>query len=150
MRYIVIILAFFVFNSCEKNTFHVYSKDKKQCITIINEDANNRYIIDGYTNSVPETNYIKINLKNVDKLVDGFYGCWGYNNDYKWSILLRNEEIIVDNKLDTTKFIIYHNYKHDEHFNPIISGFKKNDKICFNIYFDYGSLQSFHGDAIVE
>ena len=41
MRYIVIILAFYVFNSCEKNTFHVYSKDKKHCITIINEDINN-------------------------------------------------------------------------------------------------------------
>ena len=150
MRYIVIILAFFVFNSCEKNTFHVYSKDKKQCITIINEDANNRYVIDGYVNSVPETNYVKINLKNVDKFVNGIDGCWNVDNKYKWCLLLMKEEIVEINKLDTLNFKVYHDYEFDKNFKPLIKNFKWNDKTRFCVTFDYRFLDTFNGDAIVE
>jgi hypothetical protein len=122
--------------SCEQKVHHFYSPDRKNCFTLIIEDIDNRVVIDGYHNDIPENNFIRFNLKEIDPIANGFSGYWN-DGKYNWSLVLFNETIITENKLDTTKFKIYINYKEDEKFNPILKGLKAKQKDFFNIGTEY-------------
>lgn len=135
--------------SCAKNRYHLYSLDKTKCITIISTDLNTRYIISGYTAQLPDTNYIKLNLVNVDKIVNGVDGCW-QDNGYEWSLTLRNEAIIEENKLDTDRYKIYQFHDRNKNLKPVPKAFGKREKDCFGLHFNYARYESHYGDIILE
>lgn len=57
-------------------TLHFYSPSKDQCISII-IDENIRYIINGYHNSVPDNDFVKIDISKIDRdFGDEIVGCW--------------------------------------------------------------------------
>jgi hypothetical protein len=132
-------------SSCENNIYHLYSNDKQKCITLI-KDVKYSYVIDGYFNKIPDTNYLKFDTSQVDQIVNGIDGCWNDGN-YKWSLLLRNGENIIENKLDSVQYKIYHSYKYDENFKPLI---KRNCGARFLLIFEYGQINKVAGDLIVE
>ena len=81
---------------------HIYSVDKSQCITVI-DDWDTRYIINGKFYDVPENNYIKLDVGDVDPLEDGIYICWSKQN-YEWQLISDGAQI-VDINLDTNRFL---------------------------------------------
>lgn len=135
-----------LFISCDDSIVHLYSRDRKKCITVIKESKEIRYMIDGYKKTIPKSNYIKIDATHVDKWIYGYEGCWT-DGKYKWSLLLNPSEIILENKLDSTKFKIYN--KFDKYDSPI-KCYKDDNKGRFMVHYEYRKLISIYGDIIVE
>jgi len=98
-------LTIFLINSCNPlniNTdFRIYSADKKQCVTIFTK-GKTRYIINGKHSSIPKTNFVKIDISQIDSNKDEIGICWK-NKNYEWEIVNHSSKII-ENKLDTLKF----------------------------------------------
>jgi len=149
MKKVTLFLVFTFLFSCQKDTFHIYSKDRKNCITIIDKVNHVRYIANGYQTSIPDTNYVKIDLSSTDRIVTGVTGCWKSEN-YHWKILVLDNVPIIENKLDPSKFKVIHNYEYDKNFNPILPDFKADDPNYFNIIFEYRELTSVFGNAELE
>ena len=143
--FILLTVILTMLSGCNRERIiHVYSPDKLQCITIIS-DYNFRYVINGKHSSVPDTNYVKVDLSKMDRLGDGIAGCWR-NENYEW--LIRNDEtIIVENKLDTTKYQFFTSYPVDEQGIPTLKDFVGNG--CYNFDFGIFSLVPKEG-AIIE
>ena len=86
-KIIYFILVLTAFQSCKNNTHYVYSPDRKQCITI--KDINNeRYIIIDKHNSIPDSNYVKLQVDPRVSMNDEFVGFWKTS---RWDI-----QIIID------------------------------------------------------
>jgi hypothetical protein len=84
-----------------RNNFRIYSADKKQCVTIIT-NGNTRYFINGEYNSIPKTEYIKIDKSGIPLIGDEIGICWK-NEKYDWEIV-NHQAKIIENKLDTLKY----------------------------------------------
>jgi hypothetical protein len=81
--------------------FVLYPKDKSQAITVITK-GDIRYIINGSHNRLPDTNYIKIDISQIDPVGDEIGVCWN-KSKYRWEAVNHNSRII-ENKLDTSQF----------------------------------------------
>lgn len=148
MKKINIIVSIFalitLFGCSSKNRIYVYSPNKKQCITIITENKI-RYIIEGKHRKVPDTNYVKVDLSQVDKIADGIAGCWE-NNGYKWFVI-NDQTKILENKLDTTKYNFSTDFPKNEQGIPTLENFIGDG--CYNFDFEVLSIVPKNG-AIIE
>ncbi|MEH6406836.1 MAG: hypothetical protein V7767_06130 [Leeuwenhoekiella sp.] len=101
--FIVAIVAFVVAfgDHTNRTNFRIYSADKKQCVTIITH-RETRYIINGEHNSIPKSNYIKIDKSGIDPIGDEIGVCWK-NENYDWEIV-NHQSKVLENKLDTLKY----------------------------------------------
>jgi len=79
---------------------YLYPLDKSNCVTIINKD-DFRYVIAGKTTEIPESNYAKLDVKNIDSLGDGIWICWLDEN--KWEMVIHDAEMIK-NELDSARY----------------------------------------------
>lgn len=99
---IVLVMLFAIMFGCGKNEIiHFSSLDNAQSITVINK-GELRYVINGLHEDIPDSNYVKLNISNIDPIGDGFHICWK-DSDYEWSVVVHNSEVI-DSTLDTTRF----------------------------------------------
>jgi len=108
----------FLYSSCDttdRNHFKLYSIDKKQCVTIITK-MDTRYIINGNHDSVPISDYVKIDISEIDPIGDEIGVCWN-NGNYDWEIVNHQSKVIV-NKLDTLKYKFNINWELDERRIP--------------------------------
>ncbi len=139
MKGALIIFLLLFFSSCkEQGRFCFYSPDKSQCISIITT-GNIRYIIDGYHAVIPDTNYVKISLEDIDRHVgDQLVGCWK-KNGLQWEMMM-DEVAILENKLDTTKFIFRDKFPVDSMQIPTLKGYSTNLPNCFSLEFVYNDL----------
>tara|TARA_R110002073_G_scaffold326979_1_gene507322 strand:+ start:2098 stop:2445 length:348 start_codon:yes stop_codon:yes gene_type:complete len=71
-----------------------------------------RYIINGKHSSTPKSDYIKLDVSGIDKLGDGIGVCWK-NEKYEWQIS-NHKSVILENKLDTTKYKFKTSWEKDE------------------------------------
>ena len=140
----LVLLSSILLLSCNRtSTFHFYSPKKDQCISII-IDKNIRYIINGYHNNLPENNFVKIDISKVDRNVgDEVVGCWDKNN-LKW-IIMMNNVIIIDNKLDTTQYMFEKNFPVDSLNIPTVKDYDRSIEGCFSIGFIYNKLDRISG-----
>lgn len=83
-----------------RGIIYIYSLDKSQKVTVINENGV-RYIIDGKHNEVPKLNYIKLDVRKIDPLGDALQICW--KNKYEWEAVVHGS-IVLEAKIDTSKF----------------------------------------------
>ena len=104
-------------NIRNRTNFHIYTSDKKQCVTIITRGYT-RYIINGNSRTVPESNYIKINISKIDPIGDAIYVCWNIEK-YEWEITNDQSEVI-ENKLDTLKYKFNSSFEKDNLGIPIL------------------------------
>lgn len=108
-------LTIFLINSCNtlnNNTdFRIYSADKKQCVTIVTK-GEIRYIINGKHSSIPKTDFVKIDISQIDSNKDEIGICWE-NKNYEWEIVNHSSKVI-ENKLDTLKFKFNTSWENDE------------------------------------
>lgn len=66
------------------------------------EECAKRFIIDGKHEKVPELGYILLNAEKIPSLGDAIYICWE-NEQYEWDVVV-DKSIIIESKLDTTRF----------------------------------------------
>ncbi len=101
---LIIILLSFSMCSNEKQIvkkIKIFSSDRSQCITIFT-GSKVRYITVGNHDKIPERNFVKLDVRNLDLISDIFYGCWN-KSGYEWEFY-NNLGVILENKLDKTKY----------------------------------------------
>ncbi|NQX41269.1 hypothetical protein SAMN05421820_107192 [Pedobacter steynii] len=129
--------------SCTSSTYHFYSPEKDQCISVITEN-NIRYIIDGEYNKVPKSNFVKIDLSKIDRNVgDEIIGCWKRDNLH-WIIMMDNV-VVLENKLDTNKFLFKKDFPVEDGI-PNLKSYDRRKKNCFSLGFEYSTLKRMNGD----
>ena len=131
---IFLLVFFLIIIGCQKNrTIHFYSKDKAQCITVIDK-GDYRFIMDGKHSSISSDNLVKLSTKNVDDISDVLYICWK-NQIYEWEIVSNKSEAI-ENNLDNKKFVIKTSLPMDDRNIPTESKFRKDNCAIFYYYLD--------------
>jgi hypothetical protein len=142
--FLIIGILMFLINSCNihnRKNFLIYSPDKKQCVIIITS-GETRYIINGKHNSIPKSNYVKIDKSQIDPIGDEIGVCWK-NENYDWQIV-NHQSKILENKLDTTKFKFNTSWEKDE--RGIFNSKKYHKPYCGTI--DLLNIKTY-GEAIV-
>lgn len=146
MRNIFFFGLFFVaiiFSSCSSTEIlHLYSPNRNQCITIITK-SDERYIIDGKHYAVPDSNFVKISLAEMDRIGDGIAGCWE-DEHFKW-IILNDKTRILENKLDTKRYRFFTNFSKDETGIPTFKDFISDS--CYN--FDFETFSAIPKDGVI-
>lgn len=146
-RLVFFLLLTITLFSCNKEKFYIYSDNKSYCITVITDkNSKTRYIIQGRHNTVPDSNYVKISTNNIDTIGDEIVGCWNYK-DYEW-VLLNDNAIIIENKLDTLRYKFSPVFPIIEEV-PSLAEFIENEN-CFDIGLDYGTPSRTRGNIVVE
>lgn len=125
------VLFFSLINCTKKQRIFLYSEDLTQCITVIDENEI-RYIIDGKHTGMPISNFIKLNIKNVDSLGDGIHVCWK-SNSYDWEVVV-DKSIVLESKLDTAKFNFKNNLQVDDIGVPTEIYFRQVNCLVFSYY----------------
>lgn len=138
-------LVLLVTFSCGKNqTVKLWSMDKSQCITIIDQ-GDHRFLINGNYDYVPNSNFVELDMNNVGSLGNAVHVCWG-ENVYEWSVVVNNSEVI-QSTLDKSKFNFSASLPLDE--RGIATELKFRQDGC--AIFDYYSMRlSSNQGAIVE
>jgi hypothetical protein len=145
MKYVSRLIIITSFLGCTKSTYHIYSPNKDQCITFITHN-DTRYIVAGKYNSVPESNFVKIDISKVDRNAgDQIIGCWK-RNKLEWTVMM-NGVTILENKLDTNKFLFQKNFPVDRYGSPNVLDYDRRKKNCFSLDFEYYKLRRIEGDA---
>lgn len=108
-------LTLFLFGCTE--TIYFYPPDRSQCITVITENWTRlrdlidgrpnrsiraRYIIAGKHHTVPENNFVKLDIDSGDRYRAAFYVCWK-SEHYEWEAVVESGKV-VESRLDTTRF----------------------------------------------
>lgn len=126
----VLIIAINVFCSCGRKRLVIVSEDKSQYVTILTyKKTKTRYIINGKYYLLPNEDYIKIDVKEIDPIGDGLWGCWKNNG---WE--LTNEKAnVIENKLDTSRFKFYTKLPRDKWGIPRETNFRNES--CFILDF---------------
>jgi len=123
---------------CNTNNsvYHIRSTDNKNCVTIITQN-NNRYIIEGENTTIPDDNFIKLDLKNIDREIgDEIVGCWN-KDGYKW-IIFNDNAIVIENKLDSTKYLFKNRLPVNKNGIPSLEGYIEGS--CFDLGFSYSKI----------
>lgn len=145
MKKSLALLIILFLTSCKNNySYTFFSLDRKQCFTVISR-GNIRYIIAGKRSSVPDTNYVKVSLKNIDSIGDEIVGCWK-NDKYEWQIV-NDKAVILNNKLDSTRFKFTTRFPEKDEI-PTLKDFVKDG--CFDLGFDYNELGHVRRGVIVN
>ena len=101
LKFLAVLIVIFVTSCGKPQTLHIYSLDKSQIITVINE-GDFRYIIDGKHNTLPNSNFIKLDIQDIDPLGDGLHVCWKDEN-YDWQLVVHGSKVL-NSTIDTIRF----------------------------------------------
>jgi hypothetical protein len=116
-----------------KNTIYFFSVDKTKCITVISED-DKRYIINGKHGEIPDSNYVKLHIKDRNSISDNFYVCWG-ENQFEWEVVVENS-VILESKLDSNRFIFNTELPTDDRGIPTQIKFSKENCATYLFYLE--------------
>lgn len=135
-----------IFFGCTE-TIYFYPPDRSQCITVITKKRDaHRYIIAGKHLTVPEKDFVKLDIDSGDRYRADLYICWE-NEQYEWEVVVHNAEI-VESTLDTTRFNFSAALPADDRGFPTGRKFRKEGCAVFSFYTKEFSPDQ--GEAIVE
>ena len=110
---------------------YLYNPQKKQCITVY-DHKNVRYLIVGKQAGLsPDTNYIKLDVSNIDPLGDALHVCW--RDDKGWDAVVHNSNII-ENKLDTSMYKFKNTLPSDDRGIPTEKMFRREQCAIFDFH----------------
>lgn len=148
MRSIILIIGLILILGCKKQNHHFYSPDRTKCFSILTE-GDIRYFIDGEHDNVPDSNYVKISLSEIDRHVaDQTVGCWG-RDGFEW-ILVMDNVVVLENKLDIKKFSFKNKFPRDSSGFPTLKDYNSGIPKCFSISYEYAQLINVEGSIIKE
>ncbi|RZK53476.1 MAG: hypothetical protein EOO87_12840 [Pedobacter sp.] len=143
-KYFYFLIFIVIGYGCNKSAKHFYSADKSKCITIITK-GDIRYVINGYFDAVPDSNYVKISLDKIDRETgDQIVGCWNREN-LQW-IILMDKAVIIENKLDPKRFVFKENFPMKDFGIPTLENYHTGLPNCFSLSFEYRDVLSVEGD----
>lgn len=133
MKKIMILLSLlsFLVGCGRKERIYIYTPDKAQCITVFDNDEI-RYIVNGKHEKIPDTNYIKLDVTKVPTLGDGIWICWK-NQKYNWDVVV-DKSIILESKIDTSKYRFKTKLPVDERGIPTEIKFRADNCAIFDFY----------------
>ena len=126
---LIIFIGLLTTNCVRKQVIHIYSSDKSQCISIVTE-KDKRIIINGYHKNQTTTNYIILNIGNLDPLGDCIHICWKENG---WEAVIHGS-LIIKSALDTTKFLFHTSLEKDSFGIPNENKYRKDGCAIFDFY----------------
>ncbi|WP_421824637.1 hypothetical protein [Flagellimonas oceanensis] len=131
-KYILgIFILIFVLTSCTNNhVIKFYTLDKENCVTVITKN-DLRYVIAGDSKNIPHTNFVKLDISKIPELGDGIWISWLDNDG--WEIVV-DKSIIVENKLDSRKYIFKTKLPTDDRGIPTEIKFRKDNGAIFSYY----------------
>jgi hypothetical protein len=142
--FLVIVLTILFMGCRDKSTIYFYSLDKSQCITVISE-YNYRYVINGKHDNPPDTNFVKLFIKDRNSMWDNFFLCWE-NEKYEWDAVVENS-IILELRMDTSRFNFNTELPNNDRGIPTDIKFS-NDK-CATYLFELKKMISNKGVLVV-
>lgn len=146
MKNVILMIMLTIFSSCIKESrLHVFSPDRAKCLTIITV-GNIRYVIDGKHKSVPDSNFVKLDIGSVYKDGDALNVCWNIEG-YDWEVTI-NKARIIENKLNSSQFKFNIELDRDERGIPTEARFRGKD--CATILINKKVLSPDNSGAIIE
>ena len=131
LRFIAGIFIIMISFSCSRSSkVKFYSLDNDNCVTVISKDTL-RYVIAGDYDKVPDTNFVKLDITKVTELGDGVWIRWLENQG--WDIVV-DKSIIIENKLDTTRYLFDNQLPVDERGIPTEIKFRQENCAIFDYY----------------
>jgi hypothetical protein len=121
----------------------IHSLDRSQCVSVITQDTC-RYIVNGEHESVPDSGYAKLDIRNVS-YTDCIHICWR-NADHEWEVIVDGSRIIVS-RLDSSRYKLSTSLPRDERGIPTEIRFRQPGCAIFSYY---GMKLSPNQGAIVE
>lgn len=117
--------------SCSlKSIVRLYSLDKSNCVSIITEKKI-RYVIAGKNETLPDTNYIKLDISDITELDNEVYICWLKNKG--WDMVVDKSKIL-ENRLDTDKYKFNNQLPTDTTGIPTPIKYSKENCAVFDYY----------------
>ena len=139
MKNVVFLVLFVVTTACSKG-YKFFSNETGDIKFTVVTDYNKatRYIMDGWRITIPDTNYVLISIREIDRLGDGIWCCFK-KGDFEWEVCVHGA-IVIEDKLNPSKFVFmdslksrYPNYYiHDE------SDYRTSEN-CFVYGFESGN-----------
>lgn len=127
------------------DVLYIYSPDRSQCITVIDEHEK-RCIIVGKHENIPDTGYIYIDKSDIDPLSDVIHVCWNTDR-YDWEMVIHNSKII-EYKLDSSKFNFQVSLPKDDKGIPNEKKFRRSNCAIYSYYMK--RLSPDNAGAIIE
>lgn len=118
--------------SSERSTalLFLYSKDKKNVVTVITDlSKHERIIANGKHFQAPPTDFYKLDISNISELGDEIGVCW---KEKGWEIV-NNKAKITEIKIDTTNFIFRNKWFTDDDGISNAKYYRKSN--CFTVGF---------------
>ncbi|GEM_PF-3786353 len=118
------------YGNSKSAVIYLMPNDKSQTITIFSNYITNRRIIAlGKHRDIPEDNIILLDISKVPKLADEIGVCWN-KKGHNWEVV-NDKAIVLENKLDTTKYVFREKWFVDEFGIPRGSYYWEDN--CFTI-----------------
>ena len=124
-------LLIFLMCSCNGRTVHFYSLDKSQCVTVIDR-GDIRYVVNGKHKKIPNSDYIKLDMSNTDRILRDFRICWK-NELYQWKVVVNNAKV-VESKIDESRFVFSSELPNDDRGIPTEIEFRQDNCAVFSFY----------------
>jgi len=126
--------------------YRLFSMNKTQCISVIT-DGKIRYFINGEHKTVPKSGYVKVNIREIEKIGydigDEIGICWK-KGKYEWEVV-NNRSIIIENKLDTLKYKFNTSWEEDERGIPNSKKYHESSCGTFGAYW----MKIYDGNNII-
>lgn len=129
----------------EKDKIFIFSPDRSKCVTVITI-GDIRYVINGRHNSIPDSNFVKLDIGSVYKEGDALNVCW-FSEEYEWDIVI-NKAIVLMNKLDNSRFKFSVELEKDKRGVPNERRFR--EKGCATVLLNRKVLSPDNQGAIIE
>jgi hypothetical protein len=140
---LALFIAVLIVGCNNKSIIYFYSLDKSQCITVISE-SDERYVINGKHKNIPDSDYVKLHVKDRNSIWDNLYICWS-ENQYEWNIVVENS-IVLESRLDSTRYFLNTELPKDD--SGIPTDIKYRGKNCASYSFYLKKLED--NGAIIE
>lgn len=138
MKQVVIlcILISLLFSNCieygdsKSEIVYLIQKDTSQVITVFSDYSTKRRIVAvGRHNSIPQESIILLDISEIPELGDELGVCWN-TNENGWE-LVNDKATVIENKLDSSKYVFQKSWPRDEKNIPTPIYYWKDN--CFTV-----------------
>ena len=128
-----------IYVSCSNQKYerkvYIDSPDRTHSITVITSDGT-RYIITGRQETIPNSNYIKLNVGKSSSMDEDLLICWD-TEGYSWK-MVHQALNIVENKLDTLSYNYSIELEKDERGIHTARNYRNDNCTTITIYYNLG------------
>ena len=134
---LLVLLPFGCKNKSRNELIYIYPKNKTEVITILsNYNKNERIIAVGKHTSIPEDNFVKLDISKITDLEDEIGVCWQEEGSWK---LVNDKAKVLKNELNKKKYEFLDSWEENDDGIPNAKYYRKDGCFTFGTL-NYGSL----------